>query len=63
MKRFLFGLTVLVLAGTIAVPAGAAPRDGGGRGWVVMVENLTPAGSQPLSPPLVVVHSPRADVW
>ncbi|MGH9249844.1 MAG: spondin domain-containing protein [Acidimicrobiales bacterium] len=27
------------------------------------VENLTPAGSQPLSPPLVVVHSSRADVW
>jgi hypothetical protein len=29
----------------------------------VTVENLTPAGSQPLSPPLVVVHSGRADVW
>lgn len=63
MKRFLFGLTVLVLAGVIAVPAGAAPQDGGAREWLVIVENLTPAGSQPLSPPLVVVHSPRADVW
>jgi Spondin_N len=63
MKRFLFGLTVLVLAGVIAVPAGAAPQDRGAREWLVTVENLTPAGSQPLSPPLVVVHSPRADVW
>jgi hypothetical protein len=63
MKRFLFGLTVLVLVGVIAVPAGAAPQDGGAREWLVTVENLTPAGSQPLSPPLVVVHSQRADVW
>jgi hypothetical protein len=63
MKRFLFGLTVFVLAGVIAVPAGAAPQDAGAREWLVTVENLTPAGSQPLSPPLVVVHSPRTDVW
>jgi Spondin_N len=63
MKRFLFGLTVVVLVGVVAVPAGAAPGDGGAQRWQVTVENLTPAGSQPLSPPLVVVHSPRADVW
>jgi hypothetical protein len=62
MKRFLFGLSVL-LVGVIAVPASAAPRDLGARRWQVTVENLTPPGSQPLSPPLVVVHSPRADVW
>ncbi len=63
MKRFLFGLTVLLLAGMIAIPADAAPQDAGVRRWQVTVENLTPAGSQPLSPPLVVVHSPRVDVW
>jgi Spondin_N len=63
MKRFLFGLTVLVLTGVIAAPVGAAARDGGARDWLVTVENLTPAGSQPMSPPLVVVHSSRADVW
>src|ERR671919_1646354 len=63
MKRFLFGLTVVLLVGVVAVPAGAAPRDGGTRRWQGTVENLTPAGSQPLSPPLVAVHSQRADVW
>jgi Spondin_N len=63
MKRFLFGLTVVLLVGVVAFPAGAAPRDGGARRWQVTVENLTPAGSQPLSPPLVAVHSPGADVW
>lgn len=64
MRRFLFGLTALLLVGAIVLPAGAAPADSGGtRGWQVTVENLTPAGSQPLSPPLVVVHSTRADVW
>jgi Spondin_N len=64
MRRLLFGLIALVLVGVIAVPAGAAPGDAGGsQRWQVTVENLTPAGSQPLSPPLVVVHSARADVW
>lgn len=64
MRRSLFGLIALAVAGVIAVPAGAAPGDGGGvRRWQVAVENLTPAGSQPLSPPLVAVHSARADVW
>jgi hypothetical protein len=63
MKRFLFGLTVLLLVGVVAMPAVAAPHNGGARRWQVTVENLTPAGSQPLSPPLVVVHSQRADVW
>ena len=65
MKRILLGLTVLVLIGAVAVPAIAAPEEGTGgvQRWQVTVENLTPPGSQPLSPPLVVVHSPRADVW
>ncbi|MGH9230363.1 MAG: spondin domain-containing protein [Acidimicrobiales bacterium] len=63
MKRFLFGLTVLLLVGAVAVPAAASRSDGGPQHWQVTVENLTPPGSQPLSPPLVVVHSSRADVW
>ena len=64
MKRVLFGLTVLLLTGLMTVPAAASPNDDdGAQRWHVTVENLTPAGSQPLSPPLVVVHSQRADVW
>jgi hypothetical protein len=30
---------------------------------MVTITNLTPPGSQPLSPPLFVVHSGRVDVW
>lgn len=62
MKRLV--LTVLVLASAVAfsVPAnGSSTRQS--RSWNVTVTNLTPAGSQPLSPPLVVVHSTHADVW
>ena len=62
MKRLV--LTVLVLASAVAfsVPAnGSSTRQS--RSWNVTVTNLTPAGSQPLSPPLVVVHSTRADIW
>lgn len=63
MKRFLFGLTALLIVAVVTVPAVAAPRDGGARRWLVTVDNLTPPGSQPLSPPLVVVHSPGTDLW
>jgi Spondin_N len=63
MKRLLLSLSILLLAGTVAVPAVAAHGGNGARRWQVTVENLTPAGSQPLSPPLVVVHTPQADVW
>jgi hypothetical protein len=63
MKRLLLGVTVLLLAGSVAVPAVDAHGGDRTRRWEVTVENLTPPGSQPLSPPLVVVHSRRADVW
>ncbi len=68
----------LVLAAALAVTAlvaGAAMADGDdgdddgkGKTWRVTITNLTPPGpgapgSQPLSPPLLVVHSKRADVW
>lgn len=62
MKRLV--LAVLVLASSVAfsVPAnGSSTRQS--RSWNVTITNLTPVGSQPLSPPLVVVHSRRADVW
>jgi hypothetical protein len=69
----------LVLLGVLAAAAlltGSATadddddNDGGGaaKTWQVTVSNLTPPGpgapgSQPLSPPLFVVHSGKADVW
>ena len=71
MKRLLFALALLALAG--ALSAGALADDGDDDGprtkqWQVTIENLTPPGpgapgSQPLSPPLFVVHSGKADVW
>ena len=60
--------TVLAL-GAIAVPLSATNSGNHGkhdramRDYVVTVENLTPAGSQPLSPPLVVVHDHHTRVW
>jgi hypothetical protein len=73
MKRFLFLALGALLAGALVIgPAsGSDDDDDGGRGaklWLVTIENLTPPGpgapgSQPLSPPLFVVHSSRADVW
>ncbi len=69
MRRLLF----LTLALVAAIPgAGSAFARGSTHGdtatWRVTIANLTPPGpgapgSQPLSPPLFVVHSPRADVW
>jgi hypothetical protein len=67
MKRFLL-LTGLALAATALLTAGAGAGGGDTKTWRVTIENLTPAGpgapgSQPLSPPLFVVHSKKADVW
>ncbi|MGH8775286.1 MAG: spondin domain-containing protein [Jiangellaceae bacterium] len=62
MKRFLLAGALLLVLTVLAGPATAAPEHGSTT-WRVTVENLTPEGSQPLSPPLVVVHSNRADVW
>ncbi|MGH9244886.1 MAG: spondin domain-containing protein [Acidimicrobiales bacterium] len=62
MKRLLLTLAAVLLAGVFVAPADAAPREVR-RPWTVTIENITPPGSQPLSPPLVVVHTPRADVW
>ncbi|MDQ3858939.1 MAG: spondin domain-containing protein [Actinomycetota bacterium] len=67
MKRFVtLAAVALVTAGLLTVSAAA--DDGGRKVWQVTIENLTPLGpgapgSQPLSPPLFVVHSKTADVW
>lgn len=71
MKRLLLALALLTVAGALSAAALADDGDDGGSGtkqWQVTIENLTPPGpgalgSQPLSPPLFVVHSGKADVW
>jgi hypothetical protein len=68
MRRILlFALGVLVAAGLLIAPASGSNEDDS-KVWRVTIENLTPPGpgapgSQPLSPPLFVVHSIHADVW
>ena len=62
MKRLLLAAALLLIVVGLAGPATAAPQHESAQ-WRVTVENLTPDGSQPLSPPLVVVHSNKVDVW
>jgi Spondin_N len=67
MLALLAGLAAAVLV-TGSATADDNDDDGGEKTWRVTVTNLTPAGpgppgSQPLSPPLFVVHSGKADVW
>lgn len=70
-KLILLGLVAMA---TTALAVGPALADddehenGAPKTWRVTITNLTPAGpgapgSQPLSPPLFVVHSRQADVW
>jgi hypothetical protein len=73
MKRFTWIALALLGAAMLAVGPAAADDDDGDEGgvktWRVTITNLTPVGpgvppgAQPLSPPLVVVHSKKADVW
>ena len=62
MKRLAFGALGVLVAAAILIPA-AISSSSHDRTWNVTVTNLTRPGSQPLSPPLFVVHSGRADVW
>jgi Spondin_N len=67
MKRFLVLFLAALLAGALVI-APASADDDDVKQWRVTIQNLTPPGpgapgSQPLSPPLFVVHSSRADVW
>lgn len=62
-------IAVLVVGAALLIgTAAAANADEGAKSWKVTITNLTPPGpgapgSQPLSPPLFVVHSNKADVW
>jgi hypothetical protein len=62
-KLTLLAVAALVVAALAVGPAAADddPDHGPGWTWRVTVTNLTDA--QPLSPPLLVVHSRKADVW
>lgn len=62
MKRLALGALGALAAAALLIPAaGSSPSRE--RTWDVTITNLTPPGSQPLSPPLFVVHSNRADIW
>jgi hypothetical protein len=60
MRRLALMAVIALALAAVAAPSAAAESD---KRWRVTVENLTPAGSQPLSPPLLAVHSRRIDVW
>jgi len=63
MRRL--ALVALALVALAAPPpaAGSAGPAGEEEQWKVTITNLTPSGSQPLSPPLFVIHSNGVDVW
>jgi Spondin_N len=68
MRRFRWVALIALGAAMLAVGPASADEDGGTRTWQITITNLTPPGpgapgSQPLSPPLVAVHSSKADVW
>jgi hypothetical protein len=64
--RSILAAAVAVASTAAIVPATVDATYGGGSStstYRITVENLTPAGSQPLSPVGTVVHHRRADVW
>jgi hypothetical protein len=71
MKRIMLALLLGIAAAALLTGSATADDDddgGSSATWHVTVANLTPPGpgapgSQPLSPPLFVVHSGKADVW
>jgi hypothetical protein len=68
MRRLMLVLSTALLATALVAGTARADDDDDGdddaaRTWTVTVANLTPAGSQPLSPPLFVIHTRKADVW
>jgi hypothetical protein len=72
MRRTMLVLLSALAAAALLTGSATADDDDDGnsevKSWRVTVTNLTPPGpgapgSQPLSPPLFVVHSRKADVW
>ena len=66
MKFRKFAIAGVALASTAAIVptvADAGREDRPIETFVITVENLTPAGSQPFSPVGTVVHNRKVDVW
>ena len=61
MRRIALGALVVLTAAALFIPSAQGSGTKKSRSWQVTITNLT--GGQPLSPPLLVVHSRRADVW
>ncbi len=62
-RTFVAGLALASTAAIVPVAVDAGNGGGNTSTYHITVENLTPAGSQPLSPVGVVVHGQRTDVW
>lgn len=63
MRPYRIAAAAVAAAAVFITPAAATAAAKGTVTWQVTVTNLTPAGSQPLSPPLFVVHDKRVNVW
>ena len=63
MSRITITLAVALGFAALATGAASADDDRDAKQWRVTVTNVASPGSQPLSPPLLVVHSRMADVW
>ena len=63
MKRIAFGALAALAGAAALVLVTASSASEGAKEWQVTITNLTPPGSQPLSPPLFVVHSTQVDIW
>jgi hypothetical protein len=61
MRRIALGALVVLATAALLIPSAQGSRTKKSRSWQVTITNLT--GGQPLSPPLLVIHSRRADVW
>ena len=63
MRRIALGALVVLTAAALLISSAEGSGKKSSGEWQLTITNLTPAGSQPLSPPLLVVHSRGADVW
>ena len=57
------GAAVAATAAIVPAAVNAGQGEGPTSTYLITVENLTPAGSQPLSPVGTVIHGNRTDVW